>query len=160
MTAVAVPDTTEPTDATPSSRPTPRGLRPRRVRLVATLAGVLAVALLSAACTPQQIAEDAVAKYFTSAQAPCADKIVKRESNYNASALSPDGLNIGLFQINKVHLSWVTSTYGYSWADLKDPNKNAQVAKGLSNAAKSYYGDPWQPWRLDGKARTDGSCAA
>jgi len=160
VTAVAAPDSTELADAPPAVRPIGRGVRSRRVRLVATLAGVLAVALLSAACTPQQIAEDAVAKYFTSAQAPCADKIVKRESNYNASAVSPDGLNIGLFQINKVHLSWITSTYGYSWTDLKDPDKNAQVAKGLSNAAKAYYGDPWQPWRLDGKARTDGSCAA
>ena len=116
--------------------------------------------LLAAACTPQQIAEDAVAKYFTSAQAPCADKIVARESNYNASAVSADGLNIGLFQINKVHLAWITATYGYSWADLKDPYNNSRVAKGLSNAAQSAYHDPWQPWRPDGKPRTDGSCPA
>ena len=82
------------------------------------------------------------------------------ESNYIADAISPDGKNIGLFQINAVHTAWIKANYGYAFADLTDADKNAEVARGLSDSALSYYGDRWQPWRLDGKPRTDGSCAA
>ena len=161
MTAVlATPSTRTAgavTVADPRARP---AVRRGPWRSLAVAAAVVAFVVVSSGCTPQQVAESSVSKYFGSKYSACADKIVARESGYNATALSPDGKNIGLFQINAVHTAWVKSTYGYTFASLTDPDKNAQVAKGLSDAALSYYGDRWQPWRLDGKAKTDGSCAA
>jgi hypothetical protein len=131
----------------------------RRTLVAATLAIVL-LALVPTACTPEDIATIAINNHFDAAQQACAKKIVARESNYIADALSPDGKNIGLFQINAVHTAWIKANYGYAFADLTNADKNAEVARGLSDAALSYYGDRWQPWRLDGKPRTDGSCAA
>ncbi len=119
-----------------------------------------AVALLASSCTPEQIATAAINSYFDPPQQACAKAIVARESNYQADALSPGWQNIGLFQINIVHTQWIKANYGYDYGELIDANKNAEVAAGLSQAALSYYGDRWQPWRLDGKPRTDGSCPA
>ena len=158
MIAVAAPSTTETDPQAPVAAPA--GRRLPGWRSFAIVAAVAVFGLVSAACTPQQIAESSVSKYFGSTYSACADKIVARESNYQADALSSDGKNIGLFQINSVHTAWIKSNYGYTFSSLTDPDKNAQVAKGLSDAALSYYGDRWQPWRLDGKPRTDGSCAA
>lgn len=134
--------------------------RPPRHVAVLAVAAVALLAVLGTSCTPEDIATIAINGHFDTAQQACAKKIVARESNYNAAALSPDGKNIGLFQINAVHTAWIKANYGYAFGDLTDPNKNAEVARGLSDAALSYYGDRWQPWRLDGKPRTDGSCAA
>lgn len=135
--------------------------RRRRLRFVAVAllaVGVLGVA--GTACTPQQISQIAVSNYFTAAQQDCAMRIIQRESNYQAGAISPDGNNIGLFQINRVHSAWIQSTYGYAFGDLIDANKNAQVARGLSDAAQSYYGDQWQPWRIGGQVIPGGGCPA
>jgi hypothetical protein len=131
----------------------------RRTLVAATLAIAL-LALVPTACTPEDIATIAINNHFDTAQQACAKKIVARESNYIADAVSPDGKNIGLFQINAVHTAWIKANYGYAFADLPNADKNAEVARGLSDAALSYYGDRWQPWRLDGKPRSDGSCAA
>lgn len=127
--------------------------------LVAVLA-IAVTAIVATSCTPEQIAVIAINNHFDTAQQACAKNIVARESNYVADARSPDGKNIGLFQINAVHTAWIKANYGYAFDDLTDPDKNAQVARGLSDAALSYYGDRWQPWRLDGQPRTDGSCPA
>lgn len=139
--------------------PTPRR-RTRRPTAVLAVAAFALFALLGTGCTPEDIATIAINGKFDAAQQACAKKIVARESNYVAAALSPDGKNIGLFQINAVHTPWIKANYGYAFGDLTDPNKNAEVARGLSDSALSYYGDRWQPWRLDGKPRKDGSCAA
>lgn len=137
--------------------------RRRRPRLRWATAALLVVGVLglsAVSCTPEEVATAAVSSSFAPAQRDCALRIVKRESNYQADALSPDWLNIGLFQINHVHAPWIDKTYGYAFADLFDANKNAQVARGLSDAALSYYGDRWQPWRPGGKIIRGGGCPA
>lgn len=135
----------------------------RRFRPARAAVAVAALVLLGAStvsCTPEQVATVAVKQHFEEAEQECALRVVARESNYQADALSPDGKNIGLFQINTVHTAWIASTFGYTYAELTDPFKNAEVARGLYDAAGSYYGDPWQPWRLDGKIRPGGGCPA
>jgi len=50
----------------------------------------------------------------------------------NPLAVSPDGRNYGLFQINLVH--------GYAPQDLLDPAFNVRVAYAL------YQDQGWAPW--------------
>ena len=136
------------------------GRRPRLRFVTAALLVVGVLGFAATSCTPEEVASAAVSNAFTSAQHDCAMRIAKRESNYQAGAISPGGGNIGLFQINKVHTTWIRNTYGYAFSELTDANKNAQVARGLSNAAKSAYGDQWQPWRVGGKIIKGGGCPA
>lgn len=137
------------------------GAQRRPARWAAVVMIVVAALSVSAVgCTPEQVAQIAISKSFSAAQQDCALRIAKRESNLDAGALSSDWLNIGLFQINHVHAAWIEATYGYEFKDLFDANKNAQVAKGLSDAAQSYYGDQWQPWRPGGKVIKGGGCPA
>ncbi len=154
----------EAKEATPAS---PRRLRSRFSRRGsrfrwATL-GLVVVAMLGLAatsCTNEEIATFAVNNHFAPAQRDCAMRIVKRESNYDPAALSSNWLNIGLFQINHVHADWIQRTYGYEFKDLFDADKNAQVARGLSDLALRYYGDRWQPWRYGGQVIPGGGCPA
>ncbi|HET8931595.1 MAG TPA: transglycosylase SLT domain-containing protein [Acidimicrobiales bacterium] len=150
----------EPLEAAPGEpRPAPR--RSRRPRFRAVTVALCAVAVLgfsAVSCTPQEVAQVAVSNAFEPGQRDCAMRIVQRESNYQADALSPDWLNIGLFQINHVHSDWIRRTYGYEFKDLFDATKNARVARGLSDAAQSYYGDRWQPWRYGGQVIRNGPC--
>lgn len=154
--------TEQPTDTAipvaPIGRTAHRGPRLRWVTAALVVVGVLGFAGVS--CTPEQVAQSAISSSFSASQQDCAMRIAKRESNYNPNALSPDWMNIGLFQINHVHATWIRNTYGYEFKDLFDANKNARVAKGLSDAAKSYYGDQWQPWRPGGKVIKGGGCPA
>lgn len=149
-----VPESPSTDDASASVQ----GRRTVRLSVIAVL--IALVAMVSSSCTPEQIATTAINNHFASADQACAKKIVARESNYQAAILSPDWQNIGLFQINYVHAPWIKSKFGYEFGDLVDADKNAEVARALSDSAKSSYGDRWQPWRLDGKPRKDGSCAA
>lgn len=119
-------------------------------KTIAALSLVLFTLMLSTAltaCSPKQVAQAHIRNNFGSL-APCAERIVQRESRFQAGAISPGGGNIGLFQINKVHAPWIQRKYGYSWNSLTDPGKNAKVAKGLYDEAARMYGDGWQPWRL------------
>lgn len=142
--------------ATDAVRPT-RTRRPG-VRVTLATAAVGLLALVATACqpTPQQ----AVRQEWGDRLYDCAARVVQRESGWNPNAMSPGGGNIGLFQINKTHATWIRNELGYQWTELSDPVKNARVAKVLSSKAHSYYGDGWQPWRLDGRARPGGGCPA
>lgn len=137
--------------------------RRRRPRLRWASAALVIVGVLGLAgvgCTPEDVATIAISNAFEPAQRDCAKRIVKRESNYQADAVSPGGANIGLFQINRVHTTWIRNTYGYAFAELTDATKNAKVARGLSDAAQAYYGDRWQPWRYGGQVIRGGGCPA
>lgn len=119
---------------------------------------IASVALLITACqpiTPRQAVKGHWGHNFD-----CADRIIQRESGWNPDAVSPGGGNIGLFQMNAYHKTWIKNELGYSWNDLKDPSKNAHAAKVLSTKAYNQWGDGWQPWRLDGSIRPGGGCPA
>ena len=145
--------------ATDTTAPT-RTRRNRRVVSGSLAAmGVGLIALLSTACVPLS-PQDAVRQQWGDRLYPCAARIVQRESRWVPTAVSPGGGNIGLFQINKYHATWIRNELGYSWSELTDATKNAHAAKVLSTKAWRAYGDGWQPWRLDGKARPGGGCPA
>lgn len=133
-----------------------RAPRRRALRTSIAAVGVGFAALIATACqTPQ----DAVRDRWGDRLYPCASKVIQRESGWNPEALSPGGGNIGLFQINKVHATWIRNELGYDWNELTDAAKNAHAAKRLSEKAHAAYGDGWQPWRLDGSIRP-GVCPA
>jgi hypothetical protein len=134
-------------------------LRRRGVRVSLAACGVGIVALFTTACGPTS-PQDAVRSHWGDRLYPCAAKIVQRESRWTPTAVSPGGGNIGLFQLNSYHKTWIKNELGYSWTDLKDAKKNAHAAKVLSAKAHKQYGDGWQPWRLDGRARPGGGCPA
>lgn len=153
-----IENATDGSGSAPSVRSGRRHPRMRWVTAALVVVGVLGFAGVS--CTPEEVAQIAVSNSFDTAQRDCALRIIKRESNYKADAISPGGGNIGLFQINKVHTTWIRTTYGYSFGELTDANKNAQVARGLSDSARSYYGDRWQPWRAGGAIDRSERCPA
>lgn len=148
------------TQQTTPTETTRRGGR-SRLRLVGAalvVAGVLGFAGVS--CTPEEVADIAVSNHFAEADRACALRIIQRESNFQADARNPYSGTLGLFQIHPTHTTWIRNTYGYSFNELIDANKNAQVARGLSDSAKSYYGDKWQPWRYGGQIIRGGGCPA
>ena len=147
-------ETIETTEVVESSVPRSRKRGSAGIVVVA----IAAVALLITACqptTPRQAVQARWGNNFA-----CADRVIQRESRWQPTAVSPGGGNIGLFQLNAYHKTWIRNELGYSWDDLKDPAKNAHAAKVLSDKAYRQYRDGWQPWRLDGKARPGGGCPA
>ena len=134
-------------------------VRRNRFRLMGGLMAVLAIAALSTACTPREAAELAIQEHWGK-DAACAMRIADRESNFEAEAVNPRSGTTGLFQLHPVHKAWITKRFGYDFAQLKDPMKNAQVARALSYEAAKAYGDGWQPWRLGGKKNPGGGCPA
>jgi hypothetical protein len=106
------------------------------------------------------VAKDAIKQYWGERLAPCAERVVKRESNYRADAVNPRSGATGLFQLMPQHAKWIKATYGYDFSEMKDPYKNSRVAKGLSEQAYDYWGDGWAPWRLSGRAAPNGGCPA
>lgn len=144
-------------DASVSETVVPRSRKPLRV--VGVLAAIVALAFASTACTPEQTAKDAIAKYWGS-NAACAERIVDRESNFQADAVNPSSGTTGLFQLHPTHKTWIKQKYGYDFSEMKDPYKNARVAKGLSSEAHRIYGDGWQPWRIGGGIIRAGGCPA
>jgi len=129
------------------------------LRVMTGLLAIGVIVLASTACNPEAISKTAIRKYW-GGNASCAERIVNRESNFQASVVNPSSGTIGLFQLHPTHRAWVKRTYGYDWNELKDPFKNAQVAQGLSDEAHRYYGDGWQPWRLSGRKIPGGGCPA
>lgn len=150
------------TDAAAERSATPSSVRRSRtaVRAAIGVAAIALIALGSTACIPTKDApKDAIAKYW-GRNAACAEKIVRRESNFNPEARNPRSGTIGLFQLHPTHRAWVKRTFGYDWSELIDPYKNAEVAKGLSSEAYRSYRDGWQPWRMGGARRPGGGCPA
>ncbi len=105
------------------------------------LTAAAAVTLLTgfSGCTPEQIARTAVQRYFPAHQETNAMSVARCESGYRADAVSPDGANHGLFQINNVH-SGLVASMGYEWRELYDANVNAHVARRIWNEGG------WNPW--------------
>jgi soluble lytic murein transglycosylase-like protein len=120
-----------------------------------------AVAIVGAAsaCTPKEVARNAVQERW-GANTACAERIVERESRFQADAVNPRSGTTGLFQIHPVHAPWIKRTFGYEFSEMKDPFKNSQVAKALSAEAYRMYKDGWQPWRLGGGRIAGGGCPA
>lgn len=100
---------------------------------------VVALGLGATACTKEAIAQAVIVDRFGT-QSQIAIAIATCESRLQATATSPDGNNIGLFQINRVHAGWIRSQLGYTYGQLIDPWKNARVAKIL------YDQSGWRPW--------------
>ena len=109
---------------------------------------------------PTAWAKQAILKHWGSKNAPCAERIVDRESNFQADAINSSSGTVGLFQIHPTHATWIKNKYGYAMSELTNPDKNAEVAAGLSAEAYRYYGDGWQPWRFGGKVIRGGGCPA
>lgn len=63
------------------------------------------------------------------------------ESTLNPGAVSPDGRNWGLFQINIVHRSSFEQITGRSWSDVLNADANAQFARWLHDQSGG-----WGPW--------------
>jgi soluble lytic murein transglycosylase-like protein len=147
--------------ATTSTAPAEVNRRSRKpFRLAAGLLVVIGVALATTACTPEMIAKDAIHEAWGDKNSPCAEKIVERESGYQADAVNRSSGATGLFQLMPLHAKWIKANYGYDWDEMKDPYKNAEVAAGLSHEAWKLYGDGWQPWRMSSRAVPGGGCPA
>lgn len=140
--------------------PAPRVRRStRRWHLAAGLFAVIAIAFTTSACTPEMVARDAInTNWGTSAD--CATRIAMRESRLQPTVVNPRSGTTGLFQLHPVHAAWIKSKFGYAFSDMKDPYKNAKVAKALSAEAARMYGDAWQPWRYGGTRIRGGGCPA
>ncbi len=141
-----------------SSQPSVRR-SPKRWQLAFSLLAVAGIAFMSTGCTPEQIAKDAIAKHW-GGLAPCAERIVDRESNFQSSAVNSSSGATGLFQIMPLHAKWIKAELGYEFSEMKDPAKNARAAKLLSDKNYKAYGDGWAPWRLSGRANPGGGCPA
>lgn len=154
------PRTTDTTaDRTVPTASVRRSRKPARLVLCLAALGLLAFA--NTACnTPEATAKDAIKKYWGPNYSACAERIVKRESNFQAGAVNKSSGATGLFQIMPSHATWIRNTYGYSFSEMKDPYKNSRVAKGLSSEAYRYWGDGWQPWRIGSGAQRGGGCPA
>lgn len=139
--------------------PAPASARPRRRRSALTLLGVALAAVVMVAgvgaCTPENRAKQAIAQYW-GADTACANRIVYRESRYQAAAVSPTN-DYGLFQLNATaNAQWIRNELGYTLQDLKDPYKNSRAARVLYGKAQQMWGDGWKPWRL----RSGSGCPA
>ena len=155
MTSPAHTDTEAP--ATGSTVKVRRSRKALNLSLV--LVAVMAIALTSTACTPENTARDAIAKYW-GGNAACAERIVDRESNFQADAVNRSSGATGLFQLMPLHKTWIKAELGYDFSEMTDPYKNAEAAKLLSAKNHKAYGDGWAPWRLSGRAIPGGGCPA
>lgn len=86
--------------------------------------------------------EDAIAASFGDVYAK-AVRVARCESSLNPDAVSRNGANWGLFQINVVHRARVEAM-GYSWDQILDPYVNAAVARSI------YDESGWGPWGCRG----------
>lgn len=123
--------------------------RRKAINLSVGLVAIVGIAFATSACTPEDVAKDAIAEYWGH-NAACAEKIVQRESNFQADAVNRSSGATGLFQLMPLHSSWIKSDLGYDFSEMKDPYKNSKAAKELSAKNYSAYGDGWAPWRFGG----------
>ncbi len=154
------PSNTPATDTTSSGVTKSEVRRSRSVwRLALGLVAVLALAGTTSACSPEEVAKMAIADHW-GGHAACAERIVNRESRFQADAVNPSSGTTGLFQIHPTHKPWIQRTFGYQFHEMKDPFKNAEVAKALSAEAHRMWGDGWAPWRIGGGRHPGGGCPA
>lgn len=147
------------TDATPHEAK--RSVRRSRkaINLSLGLVAIVGLAFATTACTPEEMAKDAIAQHWGK-NADCAERIVARESGFNPEAVNRSSGATGLFQLMPLHGSWIKAELGYDFSEMKDPYKNAEAAKRLSDKNYKAYGDGWAPWRLSGRAIRGGGCPA
>lgn len=105
-----------------------------------------------AACTPDEIAavldaqahpppvEQTISDAFGS-DSSSAVRVADCESSLDPGAVSPDGANYGLFQINRVHRADFEAVTGQSWSSsVLTAYWNTMYAKHL------YDAEGWRPW--------------
>lgn len=131
----------------------------KAVNLAVSAVALMALVATTTACTPEAIAKDAIADHWGS-HAACAERIVERESRFQADAVNRRSGATGLFQMMPLHASWIRAELGYDFSEMKDPYKNAEAAKLLSHKNFVAYGDGWAPWRTTGRAIRGGGCPA
>lgn len=131
----------------------------KAVNLAVGAVALMALVASTTACTPEAIAKEAIAKHW-GANAACAERIVERESRFQADAVNSRSGATGLFQMMPLHASWIKAELGYDFSEMKDPYKNAEAAKLLSYKNHVAYGDGWAPWRTTGRAIRGGGCPA
>lgn len=98
------------------------------------LLAALAVVVLSG-CTPEQ-----VIRVIFHEEPDRAVDVATCESGLDPAAVSPDGSNHGLFQINNVHRSVFEQRIGHPWSERYDPVVNTAYAHWL------YLDQGWRPW--------------
>lgn len=123
------------------------------------LFAVIGIAFTTTACTPEVVARQAIEKHWGK-NAACAERIVKRESNYDADAVNRSSGATGLFQMMPLHKTWIKAELGYNFSEMVDPVKNSEAAKRLADKNYKAYGDMWAPWRTTGRAIKGGGCPA
>lgn len=154
MTSPAHTETAAPTEPQSSVR------RSRKaIHLSIGLLAVVGLAFATTACTPEAMAKDAIAQHWAG-NAKCAERIAQRESGMQPDAVNRSSGATGLFQLMPLHKTWIKNELGYDFSEMKDPYKNAEAAKLLSDKNYRAYGDGWAPWRLSGRAIPGGGCPA
>jgi len=155
------PDVTSPAHTATAEAEPKRAVRRSRkaIQLSIGLLALVGIAITTTACTPEAIAKAAIADNWGS-NAACAERIVERESNFQADAVNRSSGATGLFQLMPLHATWIKNELGYDFSEMKDPYKNAEAAKLLSYKNYKAYGDGWAPWRLSGRANPGGGCPA
>ena len=154
MTSPAHTETAAPTE------PQSKVRRSRKaIHLSIGLLAIVGTAFATTACTPEMVAKDAIAQHW-GGNAKCAQRIAQRESGMQPSAVNSSSGATGLFQLMPLHKTWIKSELGYDFSEMKDPYKNSEAAKRLSDKNYKAYGDGWAPWRLSGRAIRGGGCPA
>jgi hypothetical protein len=131
----------------------------KAIHLTIGLLAVVGIAFATTACTPEVMAKDAIADNW-GGNAKCAERIAQRESGLKPDAVNRSSGATGLFQLMPLHKTWIKNELGYDFSEMKDPYKNSEAAKRLSDKNYQAYGDGWAPWRLSGKAIRGGGCPA
>lgn len=148
------------TDATLIAEPKRSVRRSRKaINLSVGLLALVGIAISTTACSPEELARDAIADHW-GRNAACAERIAQRESGLDPEAVNRSSGATGLFQLMPLHKSWIKSDLGYDFSEMKDPYKNSEAAKLLSDKNYKAYGDGWAPWRLSGRALPGGGCPA
>lgn len=154
MTSPALTETAAPQE------PQSKVRRSRKaIHLSIGLVAVVGLAFATTACTPEMQAKDAIAQYW-GGNAKCAERIAQRESGMQPDAVNRSSGATGLFQLMPLHKTWIKNELGYDFSEMKDPYKNAEAAKLLSDKNYKAYKDGWAPWRLSGRADPGGGCPA
>jgi soluble lytic murein transglycosylase-like protein len=131
----------------------------KAIHLSIGLLAIVGTAFATTACTPEQQSRAAIAEHWDG-NAKCAEKIAQRESGLQPGAVNRSSGATGLFQLMPLHKTWIKNELGYDFSEMKDPFKNAEAAKLLSDKNYKAYGDGWAPWRLSGRAVRGGGCPA
>lgn len=111
-------------------------------RILVTIVCSVGLIIGIAACTPEEMAKDAIRKHFPEAQQDKAIAVARCESGLNPAVSSPGGGNVGLFQINRQTWQPTVERMGYEWTQMTDPYVNAKVARMVFDEA----GGTWGPW--------------